>query len=298
MTWGEVKNEVLHLGFADPDEGKEFAAVFPEAANYALLEIATSVKPIIKKYEFSQYPLPNLLSNTGNVFVHSDQDITFAADCPRAYYFECDGNGTATLEQNGTVLDTIFFSADGVYNAYKGFITDAGEIMLRFAGEFVYSIRNIALYKNTKGAGLIDIPAYEAYHRYDMKLLVPDFFDFDDVCLLQTNDSDEQYIMYSDFTIEQGHVLSLNSKAKGQFTVFYKAYPTKITLSTADSFILELDRDAQRLLPLLIASRIFKDDDLQKATMYFNEYQVAAEKLKLGQKRRTNDTWRSASGWW
>lgn len=66
---------------------------------------------------------------------------------------------------------------------------------------------------------------------------------------------------------------------EGKYIIEYYAFPTEITLDTKDSFELELEQDAQSVLPYLVANDILKVDPSADYTAFYNEYQRRMEKL-------------------
>lgn len=52
MNYGELKSEIISLGFSDTSEYTEFGNVIYDSINRAITEINTSVSPIVEKYEF------------------------------------------------------------------------------------------------------------------------------------------------------------------------------------------------------------------------------------------------------
>lgn len=50
------------------------------------------------------------------------------------------------------------------------------------------------------------------------------------------------------------------------------ARPLKVTIDTPDDYEIDLPEDLIELLPLLAAYHIWLDDDLTKATMYYNNF--------------------------
>lgn len=53
----------------------------------------------------------------------------------------------------------------------------------------------------------------------------------------------------------------------------------KITIDTDDDYELTLPEDACVLIPLYIASQLYKDDDIAQATAYRNEFEVGLQDL-------------------
>jgi hypothetical protein len=61
--------------------------------------------------------------------------------------------------------------------------------------------------------------------------------------------------------------------------VYYKAYPAPITDETADNYELPLQPEVVVLIPLYMASQLYKEDDNSIATSYRNEFEVGFERL-------------------
>lgn len=70
-----------------------------------------------------------------------------------------------------------------------------------------------------------------------------------------------------------------------------------ITLDTPDDEILAIDPEVAALLPLYMASQLYKDDDSGIATVYRNEFEVAFERLKDSVSAPSSERFTSESGW-
>ena len=283
-TWNDIKTAVYRLMYLEDNETAEYEKYLPDAANYAFTEIARSVQPIITTYNVSQMPIENLLNDSDSDILHTTEDIIVTTDkSAKAYFFECDGNGTCEITYADGGSDSITMASDRTYKTYKGFLTMAGPVTLKFSGEHAYHVINLALYPCAFGETEDDIPTYGNYKRYDMLELTHDeekgrmFLSFleDMPAVVAVNDTDRGDFETPDYFTERGSVIYLNAKEAGQFQIFYKQYPTKITASTANDFEPEITPEACTLVPLLMAWRILKDDDERKAMLYFNEYQSA-----------------------
>lgn len=75
-----------------------------------------------------------------------------------------------------------------------------------------------------------------------------------------------------DWYVEGNNVLVINNWKAGDITIYYEAYHDLITSSTVSTFSLDLDNQMVVLIPLYIAAELYKDDDVQLATMYMNEF--------------------------
>ena len=106
-----------------------------------------------------------------------------------------------------------------------------------------------------------------------------DFMGFDeDFPVLKMGD--EGIPLPGKYTLLKDRYLILEPDETGEFTVFYSVYPEKITSATSDEHEIEFAAEIASLMPLLMAWRIFKDDDETKAALYFNEYNQAKAETK------------------
>lgn len=77
--------------------------------------------------------------------------------------------------------------------------------------------------------------------------------------------------------------------------ISYEAYPEKIKSSTSTSTVIELPTNMAALIPLYLAGELYKDDDIQLATTYMNEFEVRLAKLKVSQNTLS---FVSVNGWY
>ena len=92
-------------------------------------------------------------------------------------------------------------------------------------------------------------------------------------------------------------MLVLDRDTPGNFRVYYKAYPQKITLETPDEEELAIDDEVYPLLCLYMASQLFLDDDSSTATIYRNNFEVGFERLKDSVSTPSAERFTSESGW-
>ncbi len=115
------------------------------------------------------------------------------------------------------------------------------------------------------------------YDTYDMRLLTlnelgePVFMGFADdypvIC-----DEGGGRMVPADFTLLADRYLIIPKSFAGNLKVIYKKYPARIALLTPDTHCIEFPAEVAALMPLIMAWRIFKDDDERKSAMYYNEY--------------------------
>lgn len=88
--------------------------------------------------------------------------------------------------------------------------------------------------------------------------------------------------------------LPKNLVDEGSLSIGYDCYPKKITSATSDNYKIDLPLDMLNLLPLYIASELYKDDDVSLATVYRNEFEVELENLNPD---ADHEEFTSINGW-
>jgi hypothetical protein len=68
-------------------------------------------------------------------------------------------------------------------------------------------------------------------------------------------------------------------------------------LDTPDDYELALDPEVATLLPMYMASQLYKDDDNSISTVYRNEWEVAFERLSQNSNAPHKEEFTSESGW-
>lgn len=117
-----------------------------------------------------------------------------------------------------------------------------------------------------------------SYRRYDMKKVVNDFFEFYGEVYFTSNKT-SSHERTTQYVTEAKDVFMVPKNADGIWTVYYKAYPETITSTTEDDHELDIPADVQVILPLYMASQLYKEDDNGIATSLRNEFEVAFERL-------------------
>lgn len=129
--------------------------------------------------------------------------------------------------------------------------------------------------------------------KYDLKTLVTDFYSFRNVYL----DDGEEYKETTGYKTEGKGIFVLPSTSIGTWTVYYNAYPQQIAKDTLDTVELALDPEVSVLLPLYMASQLYKDDDVSLATTWRNEFEVARELLIPDANKGTIEITSPFKGW-
>lgn len=90
------------------------------------------------------------------------------------------------------------------------------------------------------------------------------------------------------YTIINDELLIIkNWNNSNTITIYYEKYPELITKETQDNYKIPLSTQQLLLLPLYIAGELYKDDDIQIATIYMNEFET---NLSIISNKKTNLT--------
>lgn len=76
-----------------------------------------------------------------------------------------------------------------------------------------------------------------------------------------------------------GNKIYISRKSNAQYIIEYYIYPSVITETTSDKFMLEIDQDAQMILPYQVANDILKVDPSADYTAFMAEYQRKLQAL-------------------
>lgn len=142
-------------------------------------------------------------------------------------------------------------------------------------------------------------------NRYDLAALIgPSFRRIDDRNVWYADGSGEE-IRTQLFDVEAGRYLLLPAYKAGDWRVWAVCIPEPVAITTAteDSFVLPLPKECCDILPLYIASQLYKDDDISMATIWRNEFNVALEAIAAQmQEEEAGDggsgSFESETGWW
>lgn len=307
MTWKDIKLATLQKMFAaegknipTDDAAAEYIAGMPQVANEALQILSTAGKYIVKKIEIAHTPLPNLIAENIADKIHTviDDEVEFEGDGARAYYFEFLGRGTLEVYVNGALIETKGLVSATHFAPYRGTIrnTDKEKVAIKIKTAYSASIKNIALYRVLFDADE-EVQTYGEKIKYDLKELLDDFYCMNSNEIYYEGEN-PRYVRTNDYYQEANNVLVLDRNMPGNYTVYYNAYPAPITHETLDEYELPLDPEVAVLLPLYMASQLYKDDDAGIATTYRNEFEVARGLLIGTTPSPSAEQFISESGWW
>lgn len=303
MTVSELYNQVAGLGF---EASLESDSRFLHAANRAMLQV-NALRPATKLYRLIHAPLKNIVNEDSLSPIQRTEDLVFTATGAKSYYFECNGIGVADVEylENGEWklgFSIPLSSPDRSYVPYSGFIKNNGaffdkdsETRIVFRGDFVYTVQNVAMYKDIYSNSADDIPAFSAYTAYDIGSLAKDFLRLAPASIIGEDNRD---VMGDDAYAENGRIVFIARDKLGTYLVRYYTKPSKLAdnESVTSEKVIELDSDLCALLPNLIASYIWAEDEPNLAEYYLNMYYKQAAELEarsrhIGTANITNNGW-------
>lgn len=303
MTVSRLYAHVAQLGF---EESLEDDARFYYSLNRALLQAAI-LRPKIAVLMLDHRPLQNALKTSSFAPVQKkDEDLIYEADDAKAYYFESDGNGVAYVEHFGEdgwkIVGEILMEGDGKnFHAFRGLIRDGetfltGRVRIRFCGEYLYSVRSVALYQYVFSNRAEDIPAFEPFTGYDISALAERFLSLEAPPI----DESTGLRLHEGYDVESDRVILLPYDTRGVFRVRYRQYPEEIpkTLTAAeDETELPFDEEICSVLPLVVAAYIWADDEPEKAQYYMTLYRERAAEIRSMDRDNKSVIMRNAYGW-
>jgi hypothetical protein len=303
-TWHDIKDASLRKMFSLTgseikldNNTKEYIYAMPQACNEALQMLATVGKFLVGKKTFIIEPIQNLLGQTNKDFSLSDSTVEFHAGGAKSYYFRATKGVVATISLSGETYATITCE-DENYSPYKGLIDNPSnaDVTISFYSLYPAHVRNIALYTATF-ASADDVQPNESVIRYNLKEMLPDFYQIYAGKVYIEKDGEPQYLSASEYYTEANDTIVFRSDRPGIYTVYYKKYAQEITQATEDDYVLPLDPEVAAIIPLYIASQLYKDDDNGIATTYRNEFETAFDRLKQKVEVPDREEFSGESGW-
>lgn len=310
-TWKDIKYTTLQKMFSitgssttipNDSATMEYINAMPAACNEALQYLATAGKFIIKEFQYINYPFDNLLGrDTFKTETIVNDTKTYEVEGAKSYYFRIAGTPTSCKLFIGNVESVNFEVDSDGFISYKGNIPFTGEeedttVKLVISATSPVNIANVCFY----GCAFKSddkVPQYEQYIRLNLTELVPDFYQLAPAELYSLGKGGNDYIVADDYFQEADKTLVIPRDKQGTFIIHYRAYPQQITLDTLDDTELSLDPEVATLIPLYMASQLYKDDDNAIATVYRNEFQVAFEALTQGAMVPKKEKFITSSGW-
>lgn len=318
ITWKDIKYTTLQKMFSitgtattipNDSATMEYVNAMPAACNEALQLLTTAGKFIIKEYQYANYPFDNLLGkDTFKVYSVVNDSLSFSTEGALSYYFKIMGRPSSCKLFVGEHEVIDFYPEDNEINS-RQFTTFKGNIVyptleegeddtVSLVVETIYpiNVQNVCFYAASFESDE-DVPPYEEYIRIKMDDVLDDFYQLAPAELYDIGVNGNQYIVANDYFQEADKTLVIPRKKEGIYLIHYRAYPQHLTLETEDETELALDPDVAALVPLYMASQIYKDDDMAIATQYRNEFEVGREALSQEALIPKKEKFVTSSGW-
>ena len=305
MKVQELYKQVAALGFEDSLETSARNR-FYYTANRALLQIS-AVRPVVKSIVLKHRPLNNLLTDS-NAEREVNGSLVFEAVGAKAYYFEFEGSGSADIKYwNGEEWISIVGEiplAYGDNHIKKGilktetetFTSDKVRIIFDNSAGYILRVKNVALYGEIYSDNTELIPNNEDYIRYDLGALVDDFNGLH-VPLMR---DDGSFVKVGEgYDVESNRVVLIPRENTGVFRALYKHKPKAIDFSydpINNEAEIDLDDDLVSLMPLLVASYLWLDEEPEKAQYYLTLYREGVNLIK-NDIRDMSPTTITTNGW-
>ncbi len=308
MTIKELYDSVAELGFETELESERLNG-FILAANRAIVQI-NRIRPATSIYKLNHFPLVNKLSeSTYEPVCKDDEALIFSTDGAKSYFFECNGNGIATIEKStdfGETWETLaaveLVSEKGQFEKYRGLILDGdkpylGLVRIKFSGDYIYWVQNVAMYGSLLSADPESIPAFSKYISYDIASLTDDFVSF--VCPPITDaQRDKGFILNTDYFVEGASKILIPASIKGVYDVVYNRQNKQLSLNDdMEETNIDLDSELCCLMPNLVASYIWADDEPTKAEYYLTLYNAQVAEIMAKEKSLKPVVYRNKTGW-
>ena len=290
-TWGTLQLETIKKMFLNKDvleikdlkrmrtenRYKTYMDGMRQACNEAVGEIIKRGKPQIKTFDLTVQPIINLIYGPYAVFNKGNETLEYKTDEGLSYYFETDNKALVEIYVDGSLVKTIETRASkpGKFTAYRGYIDneDKKPVTIAFKGNNPYYLRNLAIYGldyDTGDGNVKNIPEFREYYKCDLSKYIKDFYKLEKLYL-----DGAELINNTNYVFEDRYNIILDRP--GFYRLKYQAYPLWITEETMDDDEFNIDPEIAVIIPLYMASQLYKDDDISIATVYRNEFEVALE---------------------
>lgn len=139
-------------------------------------------------------------------------------------------------------------------------------------------------------------------NRYDMEALIGASYRRVDGQNVWYTDEQGNYAATTDYAVEAERWLLLPADKRGDWRVYAICIPepVQLTATTEDDFTIPLPKECCDILPLYIASQLYKDDDISMSTIWRNEFNVALEAIaaQAAESGSGSGEFESVTGWW
>ncbi len=176
-----------------------------------------------------------------------------------------------TLEENKKIALALIEE----YSPNNNYLTDDEDISTRLNLVYAPAYQELSQIKKilkTKTLKEVTDNTEEGYAQYS---LPSNMYQFKRVIGLDENNNEVSV----QFKIIGKKLIYINNSINAQVILEYYAYPSIIAEDTENDFELEIDQDAQMILPYLVANDILKVDPSSDYTAFYSEYKRKIESL-------------------
>lgn len=275
MTLNELKNSVVDLGF---EVGLDKEEMLIPALSRALYTIYHD-RPRLRTVRLGIRSVHGSLVSEHISHIGGER-ISYKLDGV-AYSFRASGRGRYIIDY-GSGTEEHAFDCD--MGEMRGMLRSAATIT--FLGEYSYDIYSLAVLHSVEGPNTASIPIYGEDRCYDLRALYPDILT--PHSLPRTRDG----ATIGGSLIRDG-IMYIPWGFSGEVQLTYRRAPYVATGDDMDEAI-DISREVEELLPLLVASYLWLDDDSDKAQYYMSLYHrgmatvQATASTELGRAYTTN----------
>lgn len=165
------------------------------------------------------------------------------------------------------------------YSPNNSILTDDEDIAMRLNLVYAPNYQELAQVKKILKTKVLRNITGNTEEGYEEISLPSDMFQQKRIIALDKNNIE----LEADYRKIGTNKIYLNKNIDAKYILEYYAYPTEIKEDAEDDFYLELDQDAQMLLPYLVANDILKTDPSADYQAFLSEYN---RKLQMLDSRR------------
>ena len=267
MNYKELYDQVLHLGFETT--ALESDAIYADAVNRAIYQV-NSIRPRIDYKDILHYPQQNMLgSRYTDLSDCYKGSVEFPVSGCREFIISLSGNYEIYIvDKYGgkqTLTLTTTMPVVGMNRLRVSLGENAESVCIQTQTRFIYENAGAYLIQNDS-----NVDPGTRFTRYTVNNAIS----------LSSNPIVEangyQYIT-TGYQVE-GNVILLDNSLKGLYRIAYLPKLEQITANTVKGEgNIPLDDDLCALLPLVIASYVWLDDDPDRADYYYGRYQEQAQ---------------------
>ena len=277
MILRDLISEVSSLGF---DGAVECDTLFLTSLKRSLLKIFTDKKITSKKV---LHKSKDRLCDFFPIIRYDGENAISIPLRGGALCFFTSGSGTYTLTL-GSSAYIYGFSGSSVRHAHV--LDDNAKIV--FSGGSPYTVSSFCVfldaYENDS-----DIPDGRKIREYDMKELFDDFLSF------ASFPKDERGCPLECVTLERDRMY-VDREYEGDIHIHYARLP-KISMSASPESEVDIPREYEHLLPVLVASYIYLDSNPTLAERYRELYATMSECIKAETRRDALTPYKDTNGW-